>query len=343
MKILITGSAGFIGFHLVKKLMEQNNTEVTGIDNINNYYNVDLKYTRLKNSGINKEKVQDGAPVKSSSCPQYTFYKADIANYAELDNLFKTHAFDYVIHLAAQAGIRYSMDNPHAYIQSNVAGFTNILECCRHHRIKHLIYASSSSVYGMNHAVPFSESDDTNHPISIYAATKKSNELLAHSYSHLFCLPTTGVRLFTVYGPWGRPDMAPMLFAGAICKNQPINVFNQGNMSRDFTYVDDIVNAIVRLIPCIPDNGLEHPCYRVFNIGNARPVKLMDFISVLERNIGKKAKVNLLPMQPGDVPNTYANTSLLEKLTGYTSNVSIEEGIPVFVEWFNTWMRDDAV
>ncbi len=339
MKILITGSAGFIGFHLVKKLSGQKNMEIVGIDNINDYYDVNLKYARLQQSGINPKDIQSNNSVKSTIYPNYLFYKTDISDYKALNKLFDEYSFDFVINMAAQAGVRYSIENPHAYIQSNIVGFTNILECCRHHKIKHLIYASSSSVYGMNSKIPFTESDDTDHPVSIYAATKKSDELLAHSYSHLFHLPTTGVRLFTVYGPWGRPDMAPMLFAKAINEEQPIKVFNHGNMRRDFTYVDDIVDGITGLIPLIPKSDSDRPFYQLFNIGNSKPIDLLSFISILEKNMGKKAILEMLPMQPGDVPVTYADTSHLEKNIPYTPKFTIEKSIPVFIDWFNNWSQ----
>lgn len=337
MRILITGSAGFIGFHLVEKLVKLENTEIIGIDNINEYYDINLKYARLKQSGLPVEKIKPNQPVQSTIHTNYTFYQTDISDYAALFAVFKKHQIDVVINMAAQAGVRYSITNPQVYIQSNVLGFTNILECCRHFCIKHLVYASSSSVYGISKQVPFSEDDNTNSPISIYAATKKSNELLAHSYSHLFQLPTTGVRLFTVYGSWGRPDMAPMLFAKSIFENNPIKVFNQGNMSRDFTYVNDIVNGISNLIQQAPDKNTIQPFYQIFNIGNSKPVQLMDFISILEDTIGKKAILEQYPMQPGDVPITYASTDKLEKAINYRPQTSLQEGIPVFIAWFKEW------
>lgn len=336
MKILITGSAGFIGFHLVEKLVKSENTEIIGIDNINDYYDLDLKYARLQQSGINKEQIKPNQPVQSTTYANYTFYQTDIADYTALFAIYNEQKIDVVINMAAQAGVRYSITNPQIYIQSNVAGFTNILECSRLFHIKHLIYASSSSVYGIS-SIPFTEDDNTNYPISVYAATKKSNELLAHSYSHLFHLPTTGVRLFTVYGPWGRPDMAPILFAESILENKPIKVFNQGNMSRDFTYINDVVDGICKLIYHIPDENTRQPFYQIFNIGNSRPVQLLDFISTLENAIGKKANLNKCPMQPGDVPVTYADTSKLSQTTNYQPQTTLKEGIPVFVEWFKFW------
>jgi len=339
MKILVTGSAGFIGFHLVKELVKINNVQVTGLDNINDYYSIDLKYDRLKECGIEKEEVSDRLQVSSKIYPNYRFVKMDLTDFPALTDLFSEYSFDMVVNLAAQAGVRYSLDHPHSYIQSNILGFTNILECSRHHKIKHLIYASSSSVYGLNNHIPFSEDDNVDYPVSLYAATKKSNELLAHTYSHLFQLPCTGIRLFTVYGPWGRPDMAPMLFANAILKGETINVFNEGNMLRDFTYVEDIVEMIIKLTGKAPGKGNEHPYYQIFNIGRSEPVKLMDFLMTLENIIGKKAKFNFSPMQPGDVPVTYADTSHLEECLGCKPHISIQEGVSSFIEWFMEYYR----
>ncbi|MDH6304103.1 UDP-glucuronate 4-epimerase [Parabacteroides sp. PF5-5] len=338
MRILVTGSAGFIGFHLVKKLLLRDDTEIVGIDNISSYYDVNLKYARLQESGISKDDISPDKATVSSLHPNYCFYQIDISDYERLYRLFSEYNFDYVINMAAQAGVRYSIDHPGEYIQSNVVGFMNILECCRHHKVKHLVYASSSSVYGNSKQVPFSEQDNTDYPASLYAATKKSNELLAHSYSHLFQLPSTGVRLFTVYGPWGRPDMAPILFAKAIYEDQPIRVFNHGDLSRDFTYIDDIVNGIIGLLPQAPGKKTEHPYYQVFNIGNSKPVHLMDFIAILEQSIGKKAVCQMLPMQAGDLHITYADTSRLQEYIQYAPKVSIQEGIPLFIDWFNDYM-----
>lgn len=339
MKILITGAAGFIGFHLVRELVQSQGMQITGIDNINDYYSVDLKYDRLEECGIHRESVQSSCPADSERYPDYRFAKIDITDYEALNALFQESGFQVVIHLAAQAGVRYSIDNPHAYIQSNICGFTNILECCRHHHVKHLIYASSSSVYGMNRQIPFSEDANVDYPISLYAATKKSNELLAHTYSHLFHLPTTGLRFFTVYGPWGRPDMAPMLFSHAISKGEAINVFNNGDMQRDFTYVGDIVKVIPRLIEKAPDDTTDHPYYRICNIGHSEPVNLLDFLKTLEKALGKQARFNFLPMQPGDVPVTYADTTRLDTLIGYKPQTSVEEGISLFVEWFREYYK----
>ncbi len=341
MKILITGTAGFIGFHLVEKLVKHENTEIVGIDNINDYYDVSLKYARLAKCGIDKDSVGDNTLITSSVYPNYKFSKTDISDYQALSDLFRQQQFDVVINMAAQAGVRYSIENPHAYVQSNITGFTNILECCRHNQIKHLIYASSSSVYGMNNSIPFSEDDNVTYPVSFYAATKKSNELMAHTYSHLFQLPTTGVRLFTVYGPWGRPDMAPMLFAKAIYDKKPIKVFNHGNMLRDFTYVDDIAAGIIKLIDKLPDEGSEQPFYKIFNIGNSTPVKLINFITTLEEAIGKQAILEMLPMQPGDVEVTYADTAKLEKAVGYKPSTSLSEGINSFIDWYKLYYKPD--
>lgn len=337
MRVLVTGSAGFIGFHLIEKLIKQEGAEVVGIDNINDYYDVNLKYARLEQSGICRDSIRINQPVQSSIYHNYVFYQTDISDYSALSEIFKKYSFDIVINMAAQAGVRYSIENPHVYIQSNVVGFTNILECCRHFEVKHLVYASSSSVYGFSNNVPFSEDDDTDYPVSIYAATKKSDELLAHSYSHLFRLPTTGVRLFTVYGPWGRPDMAPMLFAEAIMAGKSISVFNNGEMSRDFTCVDDIVDGIWGVMNKVPGEGLEHPFYQLFNIGNSRPVELMAFISALEKAIGLKANIKMSPMQPGDVPVTYADTRKLEQYIHYKPETRLEAGITAFVDWFKKY------
>lgn len=339
MKILITGAAGFIGFHLIKKLVKQNQIEIVGIDNINNYYDVSLKYARLDECGITQENISPSSPIRSSIHPNYTFIKTDIADYNMLCRLFEDRRFDIVINMAAQAGVRYSIENPQSYVQSNLIGFANILECCRHYQIKHLIYASSSSVYGMNNSGIFREDECVDYPVSFYAATKKSNELMAHSYSHLFHIPTTGVRLFTAYGPWGRPDMAPMLFAKAIYKHEPIRVFNNGDMQRDFTYVEDIAESIIRLIDQAPTQQEEHPYYRILNIGNSAPVELLDFIHCLEKNIGEKALLEMYPMQPGDVKTTYADTSRLQEVTQYRPQTSLEQGIAAFIDWYRNFYK----
>lgn len=332
-KILVTGAAGFIGYHLCEKLISLGHT-VVGLDNINDYYDINLKYARLKKMGIEAEKaVEWNILSTSSSSNKISFVRMNIEDRVSLPMLFQKEQFDAVINLAAQAGVRYSIENPEAYIDSNIVGFLNILECCRHYKIKHLVYASSSSVYGANAKIPFSENDQVDYPVSLYAATKKSNELMAHSYSHLYEIPTSGLRFFTVYGPWGRPDMAPMLFATAITKNQPIKVFNYGIMSRDFTYIDDIIQGIVITLNNPPMREEQNEYYQVFNIGNGSPISLMKFIETLEKEIGQVSKKNMLPMQSGDVPQTWADTTLLNKL-GYESSTPIQQGVKNFVEWF---------
>ncbi|ACK67828.1 NAD-dependent epimerase/dehydratase [Rippkaea orientalis PCC 8801] len=323
--ILITGAAGFIGFHLSQKLLHQGAT-IIGIDNLNSYYDVSLKKARLQQIETDKN---------------FRFYQLDIANRKTISELFTQHTFDYVIHLAAQAGVRYSLENPHAYVDSNLVGFVNILEGCRHGRIKHLVYASSSSVYGANKKIPFSTEDNVDHPISLYAATKKANELMAYTYSHLYRLPTTGLRFFTVYGPWGRPDMAYFMFTKAILAGEPIKVFNNGKMKRDFTYIDDIVEGIIRVMNRIP-NPLESELgvpYKVYNIGNNQPVELLKFIEILETCLGKKAIKNFLPMQPGDVPMTYADIDDLMKDVGFRPDTPLEIGLEQFVCWYQTYYQ----
>ena len=333
-KILITGAAGFIGYHLSKRLCEID-YEILGIDNLNNYYDQNLKLGRIE-----ELKKRDN----------FTFQKIDLTNLEDLNQCWKNFNPEFVINLAAQAGVRYSIDNPFAYIDSNITGFINILESCRHHSVKHLIYASSSSVYGANTKVPFSENDNVDHPVSLYAATKKSNELMAHTYSNLYDIPTTGLRFFTVYGPWGRPDMAYYSFTKNIFEGIPINVFNNGNLERDFTYIDDIVTGIEKLIEIPPradknwDRIKSNPSdsfapYRVLNIGNNKPVKLMDFIITLENTIGKKAKINFLEMQPGDVLKTYADISLIGKIVGFKPKVSLESGLNTFVSWYKKYYK----
>jgi len=332
MKYLITGAAGFIGFHLSKRLLAQG-ISVVGVDNLSDYYDVNLKKTRLRELEGN---------------PEFTFHKLDLADRGGVENLFSENKFDYVINLAAQAGVRYSLTNPHAYIDSNIVGFLNILEGCRHNDVKHLVFASSSSVYGANTKMPFSVHHNVDHPVSLYAATKKSNELMAHTYSSLYKLPCTGVRFFTVYGPLGRPDMALFLFTKAILENEPIDVFNHGKMKRDFTYIDDIVEGVVRLIDKVPepnsgwsgddpDSATSYAPYRIYNIGNNNPVDLMKFIGVLENCLGKKAEKNLLPMQPGDVPETYADVDDLAEDVDFKPATPIEKGIKRFVEWYREY------
>ena len=326
MKILVTGTAGFIGFHLAKKLLELGH-EVVGLDNINDYYDINLKYARLENLGIKKDEIEENKLITSSTNPNHKFIKANLEDAVTLNKLFENEKLDAVCNLAAQAGVRYSIENPHAYIQSNIVGFINILEACRNFCVKNLSYASSSSVYGLNKSQPFKVEDKTDTPVSLYAATKKSNELMAHTYSHLYGIQTTGLRFFTVYGPWGRPDMAPMLFTDAILNDRAIKVFNHGNMSRDFTYVDDIVDGIVKVI-------LNPSDFKVYNIGNNAPVSLMEFIETLEKAIGKEATKNFLPMQDGDVESTYADVSGLIEDFGYKPDTKLADGIGEFVKWY---------
>lgn len=328
MKILVTGAAGFIGFHVSMALLGRGD-EVVGIDNLNDYYDVRLKEARL-------EEIR-----KHQNAKNFHFVKLDISNTQALLELFAQQKPQRVVHLAAQAGVRYSLQNPHAYAQSNLVGFTNILEACRHHGVEHLVYASSSSVYGGNTKLPFSEQDNVDHPVSLYAATKKANELMAHTYSHLYNLPTTGLRFFTVYGPWGRPDMSPFLFANAILSGKPIQVFNHGNMMRDFTYIDDIVEGVIRVLdkPAtaeIPDaDGIAAKApYRIFNIGNSQPEKLMDFIRELETALGKIATKEFLPMQAGDVKATFADTSRLDSWVGFKPGLPLQKGVNKFVNWY---------
>lgn len=334
MKILVTGAAGFIGMTASLRLLARGD-EVVGLDNLNDYYDVRLKESRL---------------ARLTPSPGFRFVKLDVGDRAGMERLFAAEKFDRVIHLAAQAGVRYSLQNPHAYIDSNVVGFTNILEGCRHSKVQHLVYASSSSVYGGNTKMPFSEHDSVDHPVSLYAATKKANELMAHTYSHLFGLPTTGLRFFTVYGPWGRPDMALFLFTKAILEGRPIDVFNHGNMQRDFTYVDDIVEGVIRVLdrvatadagydPIQADPATSNAPYRVFNIGNNNPVPLLDFISCIENALGMKAEKRLLPLQDGDVPATYANTDALNDWVGFVPGTTIQSGIARFVTWYRDYYK----
>lgn len=329
MTILVTGAAGFIGYHLSERLLEAGH-QVIGIDNINDYYSPDLKFVRLSELGISrKDAEQEEIKCLSEVYPNFIFYRVDISNANALGGVFKKHTIDKVCHLAAQAGVRYSIENPSVYVQSNLVGFGNILEEVRHAKIDHLIYASSSSIYGESKAVPFTTDQQVDHPISLYAATKKANELMAHSYSHLYNINTTGLRFFTVYGPYGRPDMAYYLFTKAILNNEPIKVFNNGKMRRDFTYIDDIVKGLVRIIESPAKDN-----YNIYNIGNHKSERLIDFIATLERHIGKTAKKELLPMQPGDVSQTYAEVSDLIEDYGYAPNTSINEGLKRFVKWY---------
>jgi len=331
--ILVTGAAGFIGFFTMQRLLKDGYS-VVGMDNINDYYDVNLKYARLKELGFEKEDAEEWTvEISSKTTNGASFIRMNLEDRENIPALFKKHQFDAVIHLAAQAGVRYSLENPMAYVDSNLVGFVNILECCRHHKIKHLVYASSSSVYGENPKVPFSEEDRVDYPVSLYAATKKANELMAHTYSHLYQLPTSGLRFFTVYGPYGRPDMAPILFASAITENRPIKVFNNGDMSRDFTYIDDIVNGIIITLNNPPKIDYKQPYYQLFNIGNGSPVSLLEFIQTLEKELGQIAEKNMMPMQPGDVPRTWADVTNLNTL-GYKSTTDIQKGVKKFVEWF---------
>lgn len=349
MKILVTGTAGFIGFHLAQKLLERGD-EVIGLDNINDYYDVNLKYARLEELGINKEEISSNKLIQSQTYAKHKFIKMDLSNTNEINELFEKEKFDAVCNLAAQAGVRYSLENPHTYIDSNIKGFMNILEACRHNKVKNLSYASSSSVYGLNKSQPFKTSDHTDHPVSLYAATKKSNEMMAHTYSHLYDISTTGLRFFTVYGPWGRPDMAPILFADAILNDRAIKVFNHGNMSRDFTYVGDIVDGIIKVIdkpskssqnfnPEVPNPDISSAPYRIYNIGNNAPVSLMDFIQTLEKSIGIEAKKNFMDIQDGDVVSTYADTSDLIKDFDYKPDTNLSDGIEQFVDWYRGFYK----
>ncbi len=329
---LVTGAAGFIGFHLSKRLLDDG-YRVFGVDNLNDYYDLTLKQDRLE---------------MLNSYPGFTFFKTDLSDMDQLERIFKEYGIDVVVNLAAQAGVRYSLTNPHAYVTSNLVGFVNILECCRHQEVKHLVFASSSSVYGANTNMPFSVHHNVDHPVSLYAASKKSNELMAHTYSHLFDLPCTGLRFFTVYGPWGRPDMALFLFTKAILEGKPIDVFNHGKMRRDFTYIDDIVEGVIRVMKNspdpnpqwtgdAPDPGTSYARYKIYNIGNNDPVELMDFIKAIEAALGKEAIKHFMDLQPGDVPATYANVDDLINDVGFKPATSVSEGIGKFVEWYKAY------
>jgi UDP-glucuronate 4-epimerase len=331
-KVLVTGAAGFIGFHLSRRLLSQG-IEVVGIDNLNPYYDVTLKKDRLQLLTRNKG---------------FVIYHNDLSDAGAMDTIFKAHRFDVVVNLAAQAGVRYSLKNPHAYVTSNLDGFVRVLEGCRHHQVGHLVFASSSSVYGANTAMPFSVHHNVDHPVSLYAATKKANELMAHAYSHLYGLACTGLRFFTVYGPWGRPDMALFIFTRAILEGRPIQLFNHGRMQRDFTYIDDIIEGVVRVMGrrprpnpewngAAPDPGTSYAPYRLYNIGNNRPVSLTDFVAAIEKALGREAVRELLDMQPGDVPATYADVDDLARDAGFTPSTPLEEGISRFVEWYREY------
>ncbi|GAA4894547.1 NAD-dependent epimerase [Ferrimonas pelagia] len=332
MNILVTGAAGFIGFYVSQRLLDEGH-QVVGLDNLNDYYDVNLKQARL---------------AQLTQRDQFQFVEQDLADRTGMAQLFTEHQFDRVVHLAAQAGVRYSIDNPMAYLDSNLAGMMTILEGCRHSKVPHLVYASSSSVYGMNEKTPFSEADAVDHPISLYAATKKSNELMAHTYSHLYGMPVTGLRFFTVYGPWGRPDMAVFKFTKKILAGEPIDVYNHGKLSRDFTYIDDIVEGVVRVMDNVPTADPERRCdrpdqskapYALFNIGNHQPVELLTFIQTLEQALGTKAKLNLMPMQPGDVYTTYADTDNLQQAVGFSPDTSLAQGLQQFADWYREFYR----
>jgi len=348
-KILITGSAGFIGYHFAEKVLELGD-KVIGLDNINDYYDTNLKLGRLKESGIFSENIKYGQITQSNKHDNYSFIKLDLEDKESIFKLFQENKFDMVCNLAAQPGVRYSLENPYSYINSNIVGFMTILEACRHFDIKHLVYASSSSVYGLNQKLPFSTQQNIDHPISLYAATKKSNELMAHSYSHLYSLPVTGLRFFTVYGPWGRPDMAPMLFTKSILEGKPIKVFNQGNMKRDFTYIDDITDGILRTLNLIPegnpkwdrknpDPSSSSSPYKIYNIGNNTPCNLMEFIETIEQELGTKAEKIMMPIQPGDLIETRADITDLINDTDYTPQTPLKKGVKRLVDWYKKYYK----
>lgn len=345
MKVLVTGSAGFIGYHLSRRLAEDG-YEVFGLDNVNDYYGVTIKYGRLEQLGIEAASLAERSSITSSRYDNFRFVKADLCDGDYLTELFERERFDAVCHLAAQAGVRYSLSHPHAYVTSNIEGFLNILEAARSTPPGHLVYASSSSVYGIDKLMPFGETGAADHPASLYAASKRADELMAHSYSHLYGIPTTGLRFFTVYGPWGRPDMALFLFTAAMLQGRPIDVFNHGEMERDFTYIDDIVEGVARVMTTPPSgdsawdgrqSGVSPVPYRVYNIGNGAPVRLLDFIEALESELGTEARKEMLPLQPGDVPATWADCSALERDVGYKPNTPIREGIHHFVNWYRSF------
>jgi UDP-glucuronate 4-epimerase len=351
-KILVTGTAGFIGFHIAKRLLHDG-FQVTGLDCINDYYDVSLKYARLAELGFDQKLIRDGISLSSTRYPSHQFIKLHLADKEKILGLFKNEKFDAVVHLAAQAGVRYSLENPQAYIDSNITGYLNILEACRHFPVEHLVFASSSSVYGMNEKMPLSVSDNVDHPISLYAATKKADELMSHVYSHLFDVPVTGLRFFTVYGPWGRPDMALFIFTKAILEGREIEIFNHGDMVRDFTYIDDIVEGIFRIVqkppqadksfdPGHPDPSISINRYKLYNIGNSNPVRLEDFIDSIELELGKNAVRKYLPMQPGDVAQTFADVKKLQDDFGYRPATSVKLGIHRFVEWYKRYYLNNA-
>lgn len=340
MKILVTGAAGFIGFFVSKSLIAKGH-EVVGLDNINDYYDINLKYARLKELGIPRKNAEEfNVVTKSATSNSFSFIRLALEDRENLPKLFQAQHFDVVCNLAAQAGVRYSLENPEAYVDSNVVGFLNILECCRNYKIKHLVYASSSSVYGLNEKIPFETTDAVDHPVSLYAATKKSNELMAHSYSHLYGFKTTGLRFFTVYGPWGRPDMAMFLFTDAIVNDKPIKVFNNGKLERDFTYIDDITEGVVRIIQKPVTEQLEKKgSFKIYNIGNSKSVKLMDFITAIEESLDTVAKKDMYPMQPGDVEKTWANVDDLIADYDYRPNTPIQEGVNKFITWYKNYYQ----
>lgn len=352
MKILVTGCAGFIGFHLALHLLRRGD-EVVGLDNLNDYYDVNLKYGRLAELGVSRDQVTDNKRIASDTFDKFHFYRLDIVDLSNVCQMFEDEKFDVVCNLAAQAGVRYSLQNPYVYIDSNVKGFLTILECCAQNAVKHLVYASSSSVYGLNDQMPFATDQRTDKPASIYAATKKCNELMAHSYSHLYGLRTTGLRFFTVYGPWGRPDMALFDFTKSIIEGRPINVFNNGNMKRDFTYIDDIVNGIIKVMdPAKAHNTdaeehlkpeVDKPLATIYNIGKGRPVKLLDFIAEIEKCLQTQAIKNFMPLQPGDVLETWADINELKNVTGYQPVHAVDEGVKQFVAWYLSYYTPSAV
>ncbi len=344
-KVLVTGAAGFIGFHVTRRLLS-NGYKVVGIDNLNDYYDVRLKMERLRQLGIEREKIEFQETVFNGSGRDFSFTRLELADKRKIADLFKAESFNYIIHLGAQAGVRYSLEDPHIYIDTNISGFLNILEGCRQNPVEHLVFASSSSVYGLNRNTPFSVHKGVDHPISLYAATKRSNELMGHTYSHLFGIPVSGLRFFTAYGPWGRPDMALFKFTKAILSGQPLDVYNKGEMKRDFTYIDDLVDGLMLLLDkppagdsewkaADPDPAASSAPFRIVNIGNNQPVKLMEFIAAIEQSVGKKARLNLLPMQAGDVPEAQADVTDMVRDFEYRPHTSIQDGIRKFVEWYN--------
>ncbi len=345
-RVLVTGAAGFIGFHLVRSLFGSG-FDIIGLDNINDYYDVELKFGRLAATGISREKIEYNEVVQSDLIEDYSFIRLNLEDKANLLSLFNHYRFDRVVNLAAQAGVRYGLTNPDAYIGSNLAGFLNLLEACRHHPVEHLVFASSSSVYGLNTDMPFSVHQNVDHPVSLYAASKKSNELMAHSYSHLFSIPVTGLRFFTVYGPWGRPDMSLFIFVKNIIEGQPINVHNEGRMERDFTYVDDIIEGVRHVMEVAPepaagtepvsDPSVSSAPYRLYNIGNSRPVKLLDFIHSIEDCLGMKATLNMIPIQPGEVEKTWADVGVLSRDFNYAPSTPVEKGISNFIDWYRSF------